>query len=166
MDIPWVVCGDFNAIFSLEDKILGSHNLVDIHCANIFLNDFSLLEPPSTGRRFTWSNGQANLIWVKLDHFVVNQAWMAQFPKLSQNSLPRLGSDHVPIRLKMESHYSRPRTFLFRIGLDNLGGVPGLGASVVVGTIAGWLRGICFGQKIGISVRSHVGLGENLIWFY
>lgn len=133
MDIPWVVCGDFNAIFSLEDKILGSHNLDDIQWANIFLNDFGLLEPPSTGRRFTWSNGQANPIWVKLYHFVVNQAWMAQFPKLSQNSLPRLGSDHVPIRLKM---VFQTADFSFRIGLDNLGGVPGLGASVVVGTIA------------------------------
>lgn len=34
---PWVVCGDFNAIFALEDKMFGVHNLMDIQKANDFM---------------------------------------------------------------------------------------------------------------------------------
>lgn len=60
--IPWVVCGDFNAIFALEDKLSGIPNLDDIRCANAFMFNLGLLEPPSSGRKFTWTNGQANPI--------------------------------------------------------------------------------------------------------
>lgn len=115
MAIPWIVCGDFNAIILMEDKISGIHNLNDLRCANAFLNDLGLLEPPSTSRKFTWFNGQEDPIWIKLDRFVVNQAWVAHFPRLIQNSLPRLGSDYVPIRLEVGIHYSRPRTFHFEL---------------------------------------------------
>lgn len=46
---PWVNCGDFNDIFSLEDKLTGAPNLT----ANTFLQNLDLLEPPIIGRRFT-----------------------------------------------------------------------------------------------------------------
>lgn len=35
--VPMVICGDFNAIFALEDKVTGVPNLEDIRCANAFL---------------------------------------------------------------------------------------------------------------------------------
>lgn len=98
-ELPWVICGDFNAIFSLDDKSGGPLKLLDIRNASSFLHDLSLFEPSAMGRRFTWSNGQDNPIWVKLDCFVVNRTWVEHFPRLIQNCLPRLGSDHVPIRL-------------------------------------------------------------------
>lgn len=56
-NIPWVVCGDFNAIFSIDDKRGGDRNLMDIRAATGFLQDMMLLEPPMIGRRFTWTNG-------------------------------------------------------------------------------------------------------------
>lgn len=113
--IPWVVCGDFNVIFALEEKPSGVPNLEDIRCANAFMFDLGLLEPPASGRKFTCTNGQADPIWVKLDRFVVNYAWVSCFPKLIQNNLPRLGSDNVPIRLEVGVHRFTPRPFRFEL---------------------------------------------------
>lgn len=56
-DLPWIICNDFNAIFSAEDKLGGPRNLVDIRNANDFLQDLNFLEPPTIGRWFTWTNG-------------------------------------------------------------------------------------------------------------
>lgn len=113
--MPWIICRDFNAIFNLEDKNGGPPNLEDIRLANLFLHELQLLEPPTVGRRFSWTNGQAEPIWVKLDRFIVNGEGVNFFPKMIQNSLPRLGSDHVPIRLELGNHWSRPRPFRYEI---------------------------------------------------
>lgn len=72
LEIPWVICGDFNSIFSPSDKSNGLHNREDIRLAQYFMSDMQLLEPPSFGKCFTWTNGQTNPTWVKLDHFLVN----------------------------------------------------------------------------------------------
>lgn len=53
---------------------------------------------------------------------LVNTVWMEHFPRVSQNSLPRLGSDHVPIRLEVGQHYSNPRPFKFEIVWDSTEG--------------------------------------------
>lgn len=106
-----MICCDFNAIFALEDKLTGGPNLEDLRCTNDLMQDLRLQHPSLVGRRFTWMNGQSDLIWVKLDYFIVNGAWMEHFTLMIQKSLPRLGSDHVSIRLEVGSHYSTPRFF-------------------------------------------------------
>lgn len=111
--MPWVICGDFNAIFSLEDKGGWNPNLADIRDANSLMHDLCLHEPPAFGRRFTWTNGQENPIWVKLDRFIVNRVFGDLFPRMIQNCLLRLGSDHVPIRLEIGMHCAKPRQFRF-----------------------------------------------------
>lgn len=62
----WVLCGDFNTVFSLNDKNRCFPNLGDFALAQNLLDDFSLLNPPLHGRGFTWTNGQANPIWTSL----------------------------------------------------------------------------------------------------
>ncbi|KAH7677354.1 DNase I-like protein [Dioscorea alata] len=114
-NVPWVLCGDFNAIFSLEDKPSGIPSLVDIRMSSSFLHDFLLREPSAMGRRFTRTNGQADLVWVKLDRFPVNITFVNCFSRLFQECLPRLGSDHVPIRLAAASQGSVPRQFRFEL---------------------------------------------------
>lgn len=54
-------------------------------------------------------------IWVKLDRFLVNYSWVDNFLKILQKSLPRLGSDHVPIPLEVGTFCSVPRPFLFEL---------------------------------------------------
>ncbi|KAH7677295.1 RNA-directed DNA polymerase protein [Dioscorea alata] len=113
--VPWVLCGDFNAIFSLEDKHSGTPSLVDINFSSSFLHDFLLREPSTLGRRFTWTNGQAEPIWVKLDRFLVNIAFANLYTRLFQECLPRLGSDHVPLLLVVGVQRSIPRQFRFEL---------------------------------------------------
>lgn len=147
-----MICGDFNAIVSLEDKLGGNLNLADIRDASTFLNDLCLLEPPAIGRRFTWMNGKSNLIWVKLDRFLVDRAWADCFPRLIQNYLLRLGSDYVPIRLEVGIHCANHRQFCFELvwttveGFSNLVAqwwagynTQGCGAFVLAKKLA-WLR--------------------------
>lgn len=112
---PWVICGDFNAIFDVNDKSSGNPNLEDIRCANAVMRSLGVQEPPSVGRKFTSTNGQENPIWVKLDRFLVNAVWFEHFPRVMQTSLPRLGSDHVPIRLEVGRHFSNPRPFRYEL---------------------------------------------------
>ncbi|XP_039128539.1 uncharacterized protein LOC120264774 [Dioscorea cayenensis subsp. rotundata] len=95
------------------DKLNGIVNREDIRLAQDFLRDLQLLEPPSMGKKYTWTNGQANPIWVKLDRFLINSDWVEMFPKAIQHSLPRLRSDHVPIRLESGAHSPIPRFFRF-----------------------------------------------------
>lgn len=109
-EIPWTICGDFNAIFDVWDKNKEPPNLEDIRMPNNFLHDMMLQEPPSVGRRFSWTNGQADPTWVKLDRFIVNCVCVNL---LIQNNFLRVGSDHVPIRLEVGNHYSNPRLFRF-----------------------------------------------------
>ncbi|KAH7676996.1 Poly(A)-specific ribonuclease protein, partial [Dioscorea alata] len=112
-DLPWVICGDFNSIFDPTDKLSGNYNREDLRLAQNLLRDLNLWEPPSFGRRFTWTNGQLNPIWVTLDRFLVNPRWTSWFPRVFQNYLPRFGSDHVPIRLESGVHNPISRTFRF-----------------------------------------------------
>lgn len=50
---------------------VGDFNLEDIRNANSLMFDLGLQESPMVGRRFSWTNGQTNPIWVKLDHFLI-----------------------------------------------------------------------------------------------
>lgn len=40
--LPWLICGDFKAIFDVRDKNSGMPNLEDIRRANSFLNNLKL----------------------------------------------------------------------------------------------------------------------------
>ena len=59
--LPWVICRDFNTVYSLQDKMSDLPNVEDIHSANDLVDDLNLSEPPSFGKKFTWTNGQVDL---------------------------------------------------------------------------------------------------------
>lgn len=115
VDFPWVICGDFNFIFLSMTKKSGPLCLDDIRHANFLLNDLFLFEPPTVGRWFTFTNGQSDLICVKLNHFLVNYDWGLCFPRVIQTCLPKLGSDHVLIHLEAGEHVSKARPFCFEL---------------------------------------------------
>ncbi|XP_039115894.1 uncharacterized protein LOC120251441 [Dioscorea cayenensis subsp. rotundata] len=71
------------------------------------------MDPPISGRKFTWTNGQSNPIWVRLDRFLYSHDWDSLYPRSTQFDLPKFGSDHSPICLKFGTHFKRSRLFKF-----------------------------------------------------
>ncbi|KAH7666231.1 RNA-directed DNA polymerase protein [Dioscorea alata] len=109
--LPWVICGDFNTTFSLDDKNTGDLNSKDISTSQSFLDDLNLIDPPLHGRSYTWSNGQSVPIWIRLDRFLYSHDWILSNPRTLQSALPRFGSDHSPICLDFGNHIPRHRIF-------------------------------------------------------
>ncbi|XP_059285696.1 uncharacterized protein LOC132039170 [Lycium ferocissimum] len=99
IDLPWVVCGDFNCILACEEKLGGKdHRLTKsipfIEC----LQDCDFRDVGYTGDCFTWSNErkEQKVIWKRLDRMVINNDWEDWFSKTSVQHLPRVFSDHCP----------------------------------------------------------------------
>ncbi|KAH7676675.1 RNA-directed DNA polymerase protein [Dioscorea alata] len=95
------------------DKNKGDINPRDLATPQNLLGELNLIDPPLQGRRFTWSNGQANPCWVRLDRFLFSHNWSLLYPRNLQVALPRFGSDHSPICLEFGNHHSQPRLFRF-----------------------------------------------------
>jgi hypothetical protein len=61
------------------------------------VNSHSLLEIKLSGRRFTWSNNQENLVMSQIDKVFCSTEVDAQWPWGSLRALTRCPSDHVPL---------------------------------------------------------------------
>ncbi|KAL0298221.1 UNVERIFIED_CONTAM: hypothetical protein Sangu_3153500 [Sesamum angustifolium] len=96
-DEPWIVGGDFNTVLDMSEVCGAS---ADIHLA---MNDFrdcildtGLIHLPWQGERFSWQNcseGDRSL-WKQLDRFLVNDAWLDQWPNSHYHCLNAWTSDH------------------------------------------------------------------------
>lgn len=85
--IPWIICGNFNAIISPQDKRKGAPNLVDLV--------------------------DTQVICVKFDCFLLSHSWSSLYPRTYQFSLPRFGSSHTPLCLEFGAHISWAHVFSF-----------------------------------------------------
>ncbi|XP_062113584.1 uncharacterized protein LOC133824649 [Humulus lupulus] len=94
---PWLVAGDFNAVFEGTDKVGGrtisSLELVDAqNWRALGLVD----ELRSRGSHYTWTNKQANedRIYSKLDRIFKNEEWLDLFPQAEAVFNWEMLSDH------------------------------------------------------------------------
>ncbi|XP_059288638.1 uncharacterized protein LOC132041992 [Lycium ferocissimum] len=99
---PWVVLGDFNAVLHAEDRIGGTQvtyaEIVDFqHC----LDTCGLVELPTNGGKYTWTDNQDERIFSRIDWVFVNGEWMDDMPDCRANILPAGVSDHCPIVVQM-----------------------------------------------------------------
>jgi len=104
-----IVAGDFNLILHANEKrggcffpdpfrgrleaIIQEHEFVDVVPKNC---------------RYTWSNrriGSSNIM-ERLDRFLINVSFLSSFSVGYANILPSSASDHYPIMLTLETHYS------------------------------------------------------------
>ncbi|CAN1156362.1 hypothetical protein LINPERHAP2_LOCUS20906, partial [Linum perenne] len=89
---PWAVIGDFNAIFSTDDKVGGSP--FERQRSKSFIDTCDLCR--LSGPRFTWS---CNCSLSRIDKALVNDEWISRMPESSVLHLHKLKSDHRPIVL-------------------------------------------------------------------
>nr|XP_009774912.1 PREDICTED: uncharacterized protein LOC104224892 [Nicotiana sylvestris] len=106
MTLPWLVGGDFNVIWDEEDKFGGlSVHINEVydfrHCVNTCtLFDLGIKESIST-----WWNGRAeeDCIFKRLDRCLGNMEFQQLWPGLEVEHLPKTGSDHCPLLIKLDA---------------------------------------------------------------
>lgn len=117
LDLPWLCAGDFNEFLWPHEKEGGNPwNSGKRRLLREFMDANDLIELPSKGQKFTWSNNWSNegLIQIKLDRGVVNTKWLERWPESSVFNSPRLASDHCPLIFDSDPPFSRgPKLFKF-----------------------------------------------------
>ncbi|GAU39714.1 hypothetical protein TSUD_275090 [Trifolium subterraneum] len=94
------VCGDFNAVRSIEERRSGRGrpSSLDHLSFNRFIEDKSLIDLPLSGRKFTWFKGDG-LSMSRLDRFLLSGEWCLTWPNCTQVARLRGLSDHCPLIL-------------------------------------------------------------------
>ncbi len=64
------------------------------------INELDLLDLPLANQQFTWSNLQNTPSLAKLDRFLISTEWDIMFPGSAVTALPRITSDHSPLKLE------------------------------------------------------------------
>lgn len=98
---PWVLGGDFNMIYSAEDKNNDNLNRAMMGRFRRFVNDSDLKEIPLLGRRYTWSNKREAPTLVMLDQVLCTADWENMFPNCILHSQATQISDHCPLLLSL-----------------------------------------------------------------
>jgi hypothetical protein len=118
---PALLVGDFNLILQASDKSTNNFNRRTMMAFRRFTNEMELHDIYLHGRRYTWSNEQADAIKVKLDRALMNEGWENEHPNCVLQALPSDLSDHCPLLLSTDAMFTPPRHFRFEnywMGLD------------------------------------------------
>jgi endonuclease/exonuclease/phosphatase (EEP) superfamily protein YafD len=95
----WLLVGDFNLIYKVEDKSNGRLNRRLMNRFKQVIDANQLMELDLRGRKFTWSNEQDTPTFTKIDRFFGTPEWHVLFPNVDLQALPTMGSDHCPLFL-------------------------------------------------------------------
>ena len=107
----WCLLGDFNSVLSKEDR-LGGNEVTDhdIHELTTFMESCEVLEMPSTGAYFSWTN---KTLWSRIDRVFINSFWHEEFDYTVAKYLPQGLSDHTPILIQSHQSPKPPPQFQF-----------------------------------------------------
>ncbi|XP_020261317.1 uncharacterized protein LOC109837465 [Asparagus officinalis] len=96
---PWLLCGDFNAITSDEEK-LGGAALAETDTMDFrdFIEDCQLTHLKTEGCYYTWNNKQdsTSRVWSRLDRALINDCWLNMHNSSHIEYLLPSFSDHSP----------------------------------------------------------------------
>lgn len=110
---PWVIGGDFNMMYSAEDKNNENLNRALMDRFQRFIYDHEIKEIPLTRRRYTWSNERDAPTMVKLDNFLCTTDWENIFPDCILQSQASQVSDHCPLLLGLTASCHETKQFHF-----------------------------------------------------
>ena len=109
----WLILGDFNLITKAADKnnLNTNRRLIGkFQAARDFLQ---LKDMRLGGRRFTWSNAQADPVLTKIDHVFFSDEWDLIFPDTHLQAIGSACSDHAPLLLQGYVNAPRKTSFKF-----------------------------------------------------
>ncbi|KAF7823934.1 reverse transcriptase [Senna tora] len=88
--LPWIIFGDFNQIKSANEKLSKCNTSRGSLEFNNMINMLRLMEIPSKGAFYTWTNGRTTqeVVWEKLDRCLVNIHWNNYYPNSIVEVLP------------------------------------------------------------------------------
>jgi exonuclease III len=92
------VCGDFNAVRSVEERKSAGNSSSQAGCSffNQFIEDLVFVDLPLRGHNFTWFRGDGKSM-SRIDRFLLSERWCLTWPNCFQLALSRRLSDHCPI---------------------------------------------------------------------
>ncbi|XP_062104358.1 uncharacterized protein LOC133815544 [Humulus lupulus] len=94
---PWLLLGDFNAVFNSEDRVGGNPiSMNDLSDASLWQSQVHMEALRRSGLNFTWSNNQdgASRIYSRIDHAFANEEWHDIFPNSTTHFAWEAISDH------------------------------------------------------------------------
>ncbi|XP_028092119.1 uncharacterized protein LOC114292373 [Camellia sinensis] len=109
---PWCLCGDFNEIRNIGERLGCSRRDRGMTDFNDFIETCEVNELPLLGRKFTWCNSMVSEKWSRIDRVLVDPRWMEVF-NLKLWRLPRLIFDHSPLLLMENERDWGPKPFRF-----------------------------------------------------
>jgi hypothetical protein len=110
---PWIVLGDFNCCFGIDDKFGGTPlNLRDIEPLNQSVYDSELTLVNKTGTKYSWNNCSRSGVrtFTTIDHAFCNYQALNQWPSLSIYLPQPIMSDHSPQILTLGTHIRREKS--------------------------------------------------------
>ncbi|WVZ86073.1 hypothetical protein U9M48_032914 [Paspalum notatum var. saurae] len=111
--MPWLICGDFNMIRYAHEKNNGNFRASEAAAFNDVFHALCLLELPLHDRQYTWSNRRDTPTLERLDRALFNLSWDAVLPNTTLSSLTRSTSDHVPLKITINTSVPKSRIFCF-----------------------------------------------------
>ncbi|XP_056162312.1 uncharacterized protein LOC115663491 [Syzygium oleosum] len=115
-NVPWLLMGDFNETRDISERIGSTVRwTVGMDELNNIIEELALIEPPSLGPIFTWTNKSSgtNLRASRIDRVLVNAEWQNKYEHYSIEFLLPGVSDHSPCLVKLDTT-SRRRRYSFR----------------------------------------------------
>ncbi|XP_074303188.1 uncharacterized protein LOC141637598 [Silene latifolia] len=110
VDSRWMVCGDFNSLMHLNERIGGAevqwHDVLPMKQMTVSCD---LTELKTIGSFFTWNNKHENgsKVYSKIDRVLVNADWLNDFPDCFANFLPEGLFDHCPCVISFQEERER-----------------------------------------------------------
>ncbi|XP_074277442.1 uncharacterized protein LOC141601077 [Silene latifolia] len=110
---PWLVCGDFNSITSVDERIGGAAVIwAEIAPMRSMMSGCNLHELKVTGSYYTWNNKHENdtKVYSRLDRVIVNDDWIISYPDSVALFLPEGLYDHCPCVITLTEKYMRKKS--------------------------------------------------------
>ncbi|XP_058774887.1 uncharacterized protein LOC131649156 [Vicia villosa] len=113
-DGSWCIGGDFNVITSLEERVgISKKNYrKEIEDFKEFIEEMELVDPPTIGGKFTWSNSGGSAM-SRLDRFLLSDNFIVDWKVEGQTIEERDVFDHAPIWIKDNKRNWGPKPFRF-----------------------------------------------------